>query len=340
MLIGQVVLGGITRLTGSGLSITSWDIITGIFPPIGKQQWLEAFELYKKTPQYHKINSGFTLRDFKIIYFWEYLHRLWVRVLGLIFLIPFIIFLLRKKINFYLVKRLLIVIFFTGLTASAGWIMVMSGLIDRPWVNAYKLTIHFILAILTLGAMTWVLSDVYRLENRSQKNENKFVGILIVITFIQMIFAGLMSGMKAGLYYPSWPLMNGKVIPGVLLNLSNWNWKNMTNYDNFDFAPALVQFIHRLLAYIILALTIYFYFKKRNTMYTRAIKWLTTTYVLVYVQVLLGILTLINIKTRIPMFYAILHQLTGILFLLSLLFLFFSLRKKHLYKAKKNYPSG
>ena len=148
-----------------------------------------------------------------------------------------------------------------------------------------------------------------------------------------MIFAGLMSGMKAGLYYPSWPLMNGKIIPGVLLNLSNWNWKNMTNYDNFDFAPALVQFIHRLLAYVILAITIYFYFKKRNTMYTRAIKWLTITYVLVYVQVLLGILTLINIKTRIPMFYAILHQLTGILFLLSLLFLFFSLRKKHLYKA-------
>lgn len=333
LLIGQVVLGGITRLTGSGLSITSWDIITGIFPPMGKQQWLEAFELYKKTPQYHKINSTFTLRDFKIIYFWEYLHRLWARVLGLIFLFPFILFLIQKRINFYLVKRLLIVILLTGITASAGWIMVMSGLVDRPWVNAYKLTIHFILAIFTLAAMAWTLSDVYRLENRTQKNQNKFVGLLMGLTFVQMIFAGLMSGMKAGLYYPSWPSMNGKIIPRVLLDLSNWNWSNMTNYDTFDFAPALVQFIHRTLAYVILALTIYYYFKKRNTMYTRAIKWLTTTYVLVYLQVLLGILTLITIKTRIPIFYAILHQLTGILFLLSLVFLFFSLRKKHLHKA-------
>ena len=333
MLIGQVVLGGITRLTGSGLSITSWDIITGILPPFGKQQWLEAFDLYKQTPQYHKLNSSFTLRDFKFIYFWEYLHRLWARLLGLVFLFPFIIFLIQKKINFYLVKRLFIVILLTGLTASAGWIMVMSGLVDRPWVNAYKLTIHFILAIITLVAMSWVLSDVYRLENRTQKSENKFVGLLFTITFIQMIFAGLMSGMRAGLYFPSWPLMNGQIIPSVLLDFSNWNLNNMTNYDTFDFAPALIQFIHRLLAYIILGLTIYYYFKKRNTMYTRAIKWLTTTYALVFVQVVLGILTLINIKTRIPLFYGILHQLTGILFLLSLSFLYFSLRKKHLPKT-------
>ena len=328
MLIGQVILGGITRLTGSGLSITRWDIITGIFLPINKQEWFEAFELYKQTPQFHKINSTFTLSDFKTIYLWEYFHRLWVRILGFIFLIPFIIFLVGKKINFYLIKRLLLVIFFAALTASAGWIMVLSGLIDRPWVNAYKLTIHFILAIVTIAAMVLTLSDVYRLENRSQKNENKFVAVLIVITFIQLIFAGLMSGMKAGLYYPSWPSMNGQVIPSILLDFSNWNWKNMTKYDTFQFAPALVQFIHRLLAYVILILTIYYYFKKRNTIYTRAIKWLTTTYVLVYIQVLLGILTLVRIKSGIPVFYAIMHQLTGILFFISLLFLFFALRKK------------
>jgi cytochrome c oxidase assembly protein subunit 15 len=206
--------------------------------------------------------------------------------------------------------------------------MVMSGLVERPWVNAYKLTIHFILAIITIVAMVLTLSDVYRLENRSQKNENKFVTVLIVLTFVQLIFAGLMSGMKAGLYYPSWPFMNGQIIPNVLMDLSNWNWNNMTNYDTFNFAPALVQFIHRLLAYIILVLTIYYYFKKRNTIYTRAIKWLTTTYILVYIQVLLGILTLVRIRSGIPMFYAIMHQLTGILFFISLLFLFFSLRKK------------
>lgn len=332
MLIGQVVLGGITRLTGSGLSITSWDIITGVIPPLGKQQWIEAFELYKQTPQYNKINISFSLSDFKFIYFWEYMHRLWARMLGLIFLIPFVYFLIRKKINFYLVKQLMLVVFLTALTASAGWIMVMSGLVDRPWVNAYKLTLHFLLAILTIWAMVKALADTYQLENKSLKNKNKFVVILLVITFVQLIFAGLMSGMKAGLYYPSWPSMNGKLIPGVLLNLSNWNWANMKNYDTFEFAPALVQFIHRLLAYIILAATVYYYFKKRNTIYTRAIKWLTTTYVLVMLQVFFGILTLLRVKTGIPLFYGILHQLTGVLFFISLLFLYYSLRKKTLIK--------
>lgn len=328
MLIGQVVLGGITRLSGSGLSITSWDIITGVFPPLNKQQWVEAFELYKQTPQYIKINSSFTLKDFKFIYFWEYFHRLWVRMLGLIFLIPFIFFLVRKKIDFYLVKRLVLVVFLTALTASAGWIMVMSGLIDRPWVNAYKLTIHFILAILTIAAMVKALADVYQLENKSLKNKNRFVAILLLITFIQLILAGLMSGMRAGVYYPTWPSMNGQIIPGVLLNMSNWSWHNMTNYESNEFAPALVQFFHRLLAYILFILTIFYYFKKRNTIYTRAIKWLTTIYFLVFIQVLLGILTLLKIKTGIPIFYGILHQLGGILYFISLLFLYYSLRKK------------
>ncbi|MCF6296930.1 MAG: COX15/CtaA family protein [Flavobacteriaceae bacterium] len=330
MLVGQVVLGGITRLTGSGLSITSWDIITGVLPPIGKQQWIEAFELYKQTPQYHKINSAFTLKDFKFIYFWEYFHRLWARVLGLIFLFPFIIFVIRKKIDFYLVKRLLLVVFLTALTASAGWVMVLSGLVDRPWVNAYKLTIHFMLAILTIAAMVKTLADVYQLENKTLKNENKFVALLLVLTFVQLIFAGLMSGMRAGLYFPTWPSMNGQIIPDVLLNFSNWSWHNMTNYDSFEFAPALVQFLHRLLAYVLFILTIYFYFKKRNTIYTRAIKWLTTIYVLVIVQVVLGVLTLLKIRTGIPLFYGISHQLAGLLYFMGLLFLYFSLRKKTL----------
>ncbi len=328
MLIGQVVLGGITRLTGSGLSITSWDIITGVIPPLNKQEWLEAFELYKKTPQFYKINASFTLKDFKFIFFWEYFHRLWARLLGVVFLIPFIFFTLKKIINWYLIKRLMLVVFLTALTASAGWIMVQSGLIDRPWVNAYKLTLHFMLAILTIAAMVKTLADVYQLENRSNKNQNKFVAILLVITFFQLIFAGLMSGMKAGLYFPSWPSMNGKFIPEVLSNINNWSLHNLTNYDSFEFAPALVQFIHRLLAYIILIATIYYYYKKRNNLYTRAIKWLTTTYMLAIIQVVLGILTLIKIKTGIPLFLGILHQLTGLLFFISLLFLYFSLRKK------------
>ena len=340
MLIGQVILGGITRLTGSGLSITSWDIITGVIPPMNKQQWLELFELYKQTPQYEKINADFTIKDFKFIYFWEYLHRLWVRTLGIIFLIPFIIFLIRKQIDMFLIKRLALVVVSTALTASAGWIMVLSGLVDRPWVNAYKLTLHFMLAILTIGAMVKCIADVYLMENKPKKGHTRFVMILIVLTVIQFIFAGLMAGMRAGLYYATWPSMNGAFIPEVLLDPNNWNLHNLTNYDRFAFAPALVQFVHRLLAYIILGLTVYFYHRKRNKVHTSAIKWLTVSYLLVVFQVFLGIMTLLKIKTGIPLFYGTLHQLVGLLYLMSLLFLYYSLRKKISIWSKKKLPQG
>ena len=338
MLIGQVILGGITRLTGSGLSITSWDIITGVIPPMSKAEWIELFEIYKQTPQFKKINSDFDLRDFKFIYFWEYLHRLWARTLGIVFLIPFVIFLIKKQIDIFLVKRLFLVVFLTALTASAGWIMVQSGLVDRPWVNAYKLTLHFILAILTIAAMVKAIADVYLMENKQKKGYTGFVMILLSFTFLQLIFAGLLSGMRAGLYFPTWPSMNGRFIPEVLLDSNNWTWHNMTNYDSFDFAPALVQFIHRMLAYIILVLTVYYYHKKRNRVHTRAIKWLTLSYVLVVFQVFLGIMTLLKIKTGIPLFYGTMHQLVGILFTISLLFLFYCLRKKISLWSKKKLP--
>ena len=340
MLIGQVILGGITRLTGSGLSITSWDIITGVVPPMNKQQWIELFELYKQTPQYEKINADFTLKDFKFIYFWEYLHRLWVRSLGIIFLIPFIIFLIRKQIDFFLIKRLALVIILAALTASAGWIMVQSGLVNRPWVNAYKLTLHFMLAIFTIGAMVKCIADVYLMENKPKKGHTRFVMTLLTFTFLQLIFAGLMAGMRAGLYYPTWPSMNGAFIPAVLLDGSNWTLHNLTNYDRFAFAPALVQFVHRLLAYVLLALTFYFYHKKRNHVHTSAIKWLTISYLLVVFQVFLGIMTLLKIKTGIPLFYGTLHQLVGLLYTISLLFLYYSLRKKISIWSKKKLPQG
>jgi cytochrome c oxidase assembly protein subunit 15 len=327
MLIGQVILGGITRLTGSGLSITRWDIVSGTIPPLNKEQWNDAFNLYKQTPQYFKINSDFTIGEFKFIYFWEYAHRLWVRILGFIFLIPFIIFIFRKQINFYLIKRLFWVVFFAALTASAGWIMVKSGLIDRPWVNAYKLTLHFILAIISILFMVKTVADVYNYKYKNVLKATKILFILISITFIQMIFAGLMSGMKAGLYFPSWPDMNGHFIPEVLLNSTNWTWMNLQTYESSIFAPALVQFIHRLLAYIILLLTGYAFFKYRNKVYKRAKFWLQTSFVLISIQLVLGILTILNVEAGIPLLYGVLHQLVGLLFFISLLFSYYSLRK-------------
>ncbi len=329
MLIGQVILGGITRLTGSGLSITRWDIVSGVVPPMNHQQWLDTFDLYKQTPQYHKINSTFELKDFKFIYFWEYAHRLWVRILGFVFLIPFVIFLFCKKIDFYLIKRLGLVIFFTALTASAGWIMVKSGLVDRPWVNAYKLTLHFILAVLSISAMVKTIADVYNYGNRLiEKPPKKALSTLILITFIQMVFAGLMSGMKAGLFFQTWPDMNGRFIPKVLLESSNWTWLNLTNYDSFVFAPALVQFTHRFLAYIILILMATLFLKNNSRINKISEKWLKSSFILVVFQVFFGVSILFNIEAGIPLFYGVAHQLVGILFFISLLFLYFSFRNR------------
>jgi len=327
MLIGQVILGGITRLTGSGLSITRWDIVSGVIPPIGNEQWNNAFDLYKQTPQYHKINADFELNDFKFIYFWEYFHRLWVRILGFVFLIPFILFLIRKKIDLYLIKRLFLVIFFTALTASAGWIMVKSGLVNRPWVNAYKLSLHFILAMLSIGAMVKTIADAYNYGSRGSKKRKKLVSIVILVTFLQLIFAGLMSGMKAGVYFPTWPDMNGKLIPSVLLESSNWTLHNLTNYDTFTFAVALVQFTHRFLAYLLLILMVYIFLKLERSVSKLSKKWLNTSFILVFFQIALGVLVLLNVGSGIPLIYGALHQLVGVLFFISLVFLFFSLRK-------------
>jgi len=327
MLIGQVILGGITRLTGSGLSITSWDIVTGVVPPLNDEEWLQAFEAYKETPQFHKINSTFNVKDFKFIYFWEYFHRLWVRALGFIFLIPFLIFIAKKQIDLYLVKRLGLVVLLTILTASAGWIMVQSGLINRPWVNAYKLTIHFMLALFVIWAMVKTVADVYNFGTSKKFTSNTIIPITITITLVQMIFAGLMAGMRAGLYYPSWPDMNGELIPAVLLNGTHWNWGNMINYDSYLFAPALVQFTHRILAYILLGITIYMFFELKNKVALFSKKWLNITMLLLLLQVVLGILTVLNVAGKIPLFYGVSHQLVGLLYFMSLLFLKYSLRK-------------
>ena len=328
MLIGQVILGGITRLTGSGLSITRWDIITGVIPPLNAEQWLKAFELYKETPQFHKINSTFTVQDFKFIYFWEYFHRLWVRSLGFIFLITFIIFGIKKQLNFYLIKRLGLVVFLTILTASAGWIMVQSGLVNRPWVNAYKLTVHFVLAMLVIAAMVKTVADVYNFGSSKIISSKKIVPITIGITFIQLIFAGLIAGMRAGLYYPTWPDMNGEFIPGVLLSNTNWNWGNMINYDSYLFAPALIQFTHRMVAYLLLGITLVMYFKLKEKLKETSKKWLYFSVILVLVQVVLGVLTVLNVEGKIPLFFGVSHQLVGLLYFMSLLFLQYSLRNK------------
>ena len=206
--------------------------------------------------------------------------------------------------------------------------MVQSGLINRPWVNAYKLTLHFMLAVLSIAAMVKTIADVYNFQNLRSSSKNNVLVLLIFVTLIQMIFAGLMSGMRAGLYYPSWPDMNGVFIPEVLLNVKNWIWLNLTNYDSFVFAPALIQFVHRMLAYILLLITGYMFVKYISKVHSLGKKWLILSSGLLILQIILGILTILNIKPGIPLFYGVSHQLVGILFFISILFLYFSLRKE------------
>ena len=212
-------------------------------------------------------------------------------------------------------------VLFAALTASAGWIMVKSGLVNRPWVNAYKLTLHFVLALVSVTFMVKTIADVYNYKDNSKKKNGILLPILILVTFIQMVFAGLMAGMKAGLYYPSWPDMNGYFLPEVLQKLDNWKWINLTNYDTFTFAPALVQFTHRILAYLLVFLTLYIFSKYRNNIRKISKFWLSSITALIFVQLLLGILTVLNIKPGIPLLYGVLHQFVGLLFFIGLFFL-------------------
>lgn len=331
MVFFQIVIGGITRLTGSGLSITKWDIITGTIPPLNETDWLAEFDLYKATPQYKKINQGMSLNDFKFIYFWEYIHRLWARTMGFVFLIPFLVFWWRKWIDKGLAKRLGVVVALAALAASFGWIMVASGLIDRPWVNAYKLAMHLSIGFSVFIALWWVylyanpqLSTVIH----NLKLKKWTIGIISVIC-LQLFMGGLVSGMKAGLYLNDWPYMGGQLIPSVLTTGSEWKLAHLMEYDTNIFAPVLVQFIHRSIAYLLVFSGLYYFFTFKSVSNSKSFTYGMYVFVtLLFTQVLLGIFTLINCIGGIPLALGVLHQGVGILFLASAVFLLYPQLKK------------
>ncbi|MEL6836657.1 MAG: COX15/CtaA family protein [Bacteroidota bacterium] len=331
MIIGQVVIGGITRLTGSGLSITKWEIVTGTLPPTSAAQWEEEFELYKATPQYEKINEGMSMSEFKFIYFWEYFHRLWARLMGFVFAIPFFIFWRKGWLDKPLMRRLGITVLLAGLVASFGWIMVASGLIERPWVNAYKLTMHLSLACILYAYLLWTVFKVFQPQPLSfpQPMLKTWAKVITVVTAIQIILGGIMSGAKAGLFYPSWPDMNGEWIPSVLLEGNMWNVENFVNYDATLFLPALVQFTHRSVAYILTIMVLYFAWQLLKRTEIRIIRW--SAYMLVsmlIIQVVLGILTVINSVGMIPVALGVLHQAGAIFLLSTVLFVDYQMIRK------------
>lgn len=340
MIFFQVVIGGVTRLTGSGLSITKWEIVTGTFPPMSAKQWEKEFDLYMATPQYQKINEGMSMGEFKFIYFWEYFHRLWARSMGFVFMIPLFIFWRKKWIDRPLYKQLGIVFLLAALVASFGWIMVASGLINRPWVNAYKLTMHLSLAFILYSYLLWTTFRVTLPHLKVINNSMLKKGILLIlgILSLQIIFGGVVSGMKAGLFYPTWPDMNGEWIPSILLDGSEWTVDNFVQYDQGGFMAAFIQLVHRSTAYLLTIIVLAYFFRVRKLNISKEFQ--LGLYLLVsmlIIQVLLGIFTVINSLGSIPVGLGVMHQ-GGALVLLSItLFLLFQVRNVKNYENVENY---
>ncbi len=323
MIYAQIIIGGITRLTGSGLSITKWEIVTGTLPPTTAEGWQEEFENYKETPQYKKINVGmemgsiFTAGTFKFIYFWEYLHRLWARSMGFVFLFPFLFFYLRKWIPMSLVKRLGIVILLAALAATFGWIMVASGLINRPWVNAYKLSLHLCIGIGVFIALWWAfIRYIHPYRQVKKIKVSRYVTPLLILLIVQIFLGGVMSGTKAALFVNTWPDLNGEIIPAQIFSLSNWSVHNFNNYEESGFLVTLVQFLHRSLAYVITGYALYVLIRRQFIEAdTKRINSYYVFIVFLMLQVVVGILTLVKSIGIIPVYWGVLHQGIAVLLL-------------------------
>jgi heme a synthase len=330
MIFVQIVVGGITRLTGSGLSITKWEIVMGTVPPLNASQWEEAFELYQATPQYQKINEGMSMGEFKFIYFWEYIHRLWARSMGFVFLIPFLFFWRKGAIEPALMRRLGITVLLTAVVAMFGWIMVASGLVNRPWVNAYKLTLHLSLALIVYSYLWWTILLFFPPKTNVLHTTmlKKWGLALLILTGVQIALGGMMSGMKAALVYPTWPDMNGEWLPALLFDGANWTGYNFVHYDAGPFMSALVHILHRSVAYALIIIGLWFFFKALPLAKEPALR--TGLWLLLAVlagQVLLGILTVINSIGTIPVGLGVLHQAGAVLLLTVLFYVYFQVRK-------------
>jgi heme a synthase len=333
MIFIQVIVGGITRLTESGLSITKWEIISGTFPPLTSEAWEKEFDLYKGTPQYKEINEGMSISDFKFIYFWEYIHRLWARWMGFVFLIPFLIFYRKKLFDNQDLKNLGIVILLAMLAASFGFIMVASGLIERPWVNAYKLSLHLCIAFSVYAYLFYTyLSYAHKDKKLSMglenKNFDKIMTSFLVLLWIQLFFGGVMSGMKAGIYFPTWPDINGEYIPQVIFDISQYNVDNFNKYESNMLLPSLTHFLHRTTAYLLLILGLVIVFMLYKTDFGKRYRTESNYFLaMLIIQVILGIITVLMCKGEVPILWGVLHQAGALLLLTATMWFRFKIKR-------------
>lgn len=299
----MVVIGGITRLTGSGLSITEWNVIMGAVPPLNQEDWQVAFEKYRHSPQFQKVNFDMGIGEFKSIFLWEYLHRLIGRMIGIVFIVPFLYFLFTKKLNRPLVKKLLLLFALGGLQGFLGWFMVKSGLVDNPYVSHFRLAIHLITAFITFGFTFWIaLDQIYPSSPVSINAPLKHRGmlrIILVLILVQIIYGAFVAGLHAGRIYNTFPKMGDEWVPEAVTALDSF-WKNIS--ENM----AGVQFIHRCIAWILLSFIVVFWLRTRKMQLKpdrrKGVNLLLLT---ILIQFCLGLFTLIY---SVPIVLAVLHQ--------------------------------
>jgi heme a synthase len=324
LVFAMVVVGGVTRLTHSGLSIVEWQPIIGTIPPLSQNDWEVLFEKYHQTPQYKKVNLGMSLEEFKGIFWWEYFHRLLGRVIGLAFFIPFLYFLARKAIDGPLGLKLTGIFLLGGLQGAMGWYMVKSGLVDNPHVSQYRLTAHLGLAFIIYAAMLRValgllfpIGTSYYGNGRLRGLRSFAIGITTLI-FIMILSGGFVAGIRAGLAYNTFPLMNGHLIPPELFMLEPW-------YRNFFDNMATVQFNHRMIAWTLAILIPVFWFKSRNLPLPGSTRLACSLLLLMLaVQVSLGIATLLLV---VPLPLAAAHQAGALLLFTAALWVNHQLRQ-------------
>ena len=321
-----IIIGGLTRLTDSGLSMVNWRPIMGTIPPLTAQNWTEVFNLYKQTPEYIIINKNMSLDEFKYIFWWEWAHRFIARIIGVIFFIPFIFFILKGNLNWPLITRLSVVLIFGMIQAVVGWWMVKSGLTDNPYVSAYRLTFHLVNALIIFSLLLWLTMDYYYIDDDKLNYKLNVYGIFIIISIIlvsiTIVSGGFMAGTHAGQSFNTYPLMNEKIIP------DDYFLPDLGIFNFFENVIA-INFNHRWLGSItflfIFSFIIYSILNKNNFVST---KLLLLSLIILTFQFLLGILTLLS---NVNINYASMHQTNSVLLLATLLIIY------HQYKIKRSY---
>ena len=306
LVFAMVVVGGVTRLTHSGLSITEWQPIVGTVPPLSATDWDEAFARYKATPEYRQVNAGMTLPEFKRIFWWEYAHRLLGRAIGAAFLLPFLWFVVRRRLPPGYAVPLATIFVLGGAQGALGWYMVQSGLVDDPRVSQFRLTAHLGLAVLIFGAMLWTALTLLRpATGRRASGHARLALAYAALVFAMILTGGLVAGLHAGFAYNTFPLMNGHVVPPEILMLEP-AWRN------FFWNMATVQFDHRAIAWTLALVTPILWWRVQRAPDTppRARAGAHALLGMIAVQIALGIATLVNV---VPLPLAALHQAGAVL---------------------------